>query len=237
MNRRILLLFTILATSIMLSACNPQPDMSWFISSPCEAPCWFNVVPGETSKEEIVPILQTIPGIDPDSIGNRGFPVEIFDDEIFDDYYFFDWHNHIEGEIWLLDNRVSFIILTPKTKGYVPKYSLGLTVGDIIEKYGEPDYVLRVRQLGPGPLPISDAMHPFVALIYTEQGIAMEYDAYYLPERVRNLVTGDIKIFKLKYFFPGDFDRLLDIGGFSYFDTRIKLQPWHGYGEYPEINQ
>lgn len=232
MNRRILLVFTILAKSIMFSSCNPKPDMSWFISSPCESPCWFNIVPGETSKEEIVPILQTIPGIDQDSIGNRGYPIEIFDD-----YYFFNWHNHIEGEIWLLDNRVSSIIFTPKTNGYTPKYSLGLTVGEIIDKYGEPDYVLRVRQLGPGPLPISDAMHPIKVLINTERGIVMKFDAYYLPEKVRNLVTADIEISYLEYFFSNDFDRLLEIGAFSYFNTRVKLQPWHGYGEYPEIDQ
>jgi hypothetical protein len=232
MDRRILLSLIIFAISIMLFTCNPQPDMSWFTLSPCEAPCWFNVVPGETLKEEIVPILQAIPGIDPDSIGNRGFPIEIFDD-----VYFFDLHKSLEGEIWLLDNRVSEILLTPKKNGYTKKYSLGLTLGEIIDKYGEPDYVLLVRQLGPGLLPISDAMHPIMVLINAERGIVTVYDAYYFPEKVRNLITADIKISYLKYFFPDDFDRLLEAGAFSFFDTRIKLQPWHGYGEYPAINQ
>lgn len=229
MPKKNLTLFKILLTVLVISACNLKLDTSWFTSSPCEAPCWYNIIPGETSKEDVVQILQNIPGINPDSIGNRGSPIKIFDD-----YFFFKWNDHVEGEIWILDNRVSEIILTPKVNGYSPKYSLGLTVGEIIEKYGEPDYVLRVRQLGPGPLPISDAMHTFIVLINADRGIVIEYDTYYLPEKVRNLISSDIKISYLKYFYPDDFDRLLETGAFSFFDTTVKLQPWHGYGEYPE---
>jgi hypothetical protein len=150
--------------------------------------------------------------------------------------------NHpIKGEIWLIDNRVSIISLFSIGDGEVPN-ELGFTVGEIIHEFGEPDFVVRVQDLGPGLLPISDAVHPIVILINSKKGIVFRYDEYHLSKKLRYQVTPDIMVGSLEFFSPDDFDRLLEIGALDMFQTATgedplkKFQPWKGYGEYPHID-
>jgi len=231
-KRRFYLSFLVFGSIIAFSSCSSKPDTSWFTSSPCEAPCWFDIVPGKTTSSELLPLLLENTYIDDKSIANRDVSLKIFND-----IYYFNLKNHVEGEIWLLDDRISSIFWGSPGDGEITN-SLGLTVGELINKFGEPDFVVRVNDLGPGLLPISDAVHPIVFLINSKKGIVISYDEYRLPKKYHNRVAPDIEVGSLEFFSPDDFDRLLEVGAFTMFETETKedalrrLRPWKGYGEY-----
>jgi hypothetical protein len=58
-------------------------------------------------------------------------------------------------------------------------------------------------------------VHPIVYIIYPEKGIALVFDAHYLPQEERNVVSPEIEISRLLFFHPADFSALLEMGMFS----------------------
>jgi hypothetical protein len=234
-KRSVHLLFLVVGSLIAFASCSSKPDNAWLTTSMCEPPCWHNIVPGKTTSSELEPLLFANPYVDDKSVANRDAPMEIFND-----IYYFSLKNHIQGEIWLLDDKVASILWFFPRGGEVAN-SLGLTVGELIKEYGEPDFVVRINDIGPGPLPILSATHPLVFLINSKRGIVFRYDEYQLPKKLHNQVTPGIEVGYLKFFSPDDFDRLLEAGEFTMFttsnkeDTLSRLQTWRGYGEYPDI--
>lgn len=121
---------------LLLAACSPVPeirsenylqDSSFLTDDPCGAPCWRGITPGETEWEDAVALIQDDPTL-------NQFQQEA-DDE-----------TEALGAIWgQVDGErccqmfsefgdvVEFIILqtTPEN-----------TFGEVIEKYGEPDYLI-----------------------------------------------------------------------------------------------
>jgi hypothetical protein len=206
-----------------------QPP-EWFANSSCEPPCWQQLMPGRTMGAEVLQAISQIAFIDPTTITTNGAPWNGFSNIIY-----LPLSDRIDINVYLLDDRVSKISFYGGSPG---ENQLGITIGDVLAKFGEPDSVIRVQYLGRGWLPGSDTLRTFVFILYLEKGIAMGYDETSLPVRQHTHITPEIELARLDYFYPEDFNFLLENGTFSQgnLDAQETLQimrPWAGYGEYP----
>lgn len=64
-NKSILL---ILIAFMCVSCTLTNTDRSFLTDQPCAAPCWYGIVPGESSKAEVVETLNSLPFVDERSI-------------------------------------------------------------------------------------------------------------------------------------------------------------------------
>lgn len=136
MNRRLFVLF-IAVIAIVFVACSPTinlldennlKDTSLLTDDPCEAPCWNNITPGETSFRDALIIVQdderysNVEEVEPEeetnarlfgfSAGESNICCQVLSEE---------------GDV--IDSMLFF--LAPE-----------MTLGDILEKYNDPTYVL-----------------------------------------------------------------------------------------------
>ncbi|RMG86752.1 MAG: hypothetical protein D6712_06905 [Chloroflexi bacterium] len=158
-NRTFLLgLFALLA--IVVAACSPPPpelrndqllsNPGLISGEPCFAPCWNNITPGETSYSEALTILEddpTLTNVQREDLEDGSGSVVT-------------WQ---EGEgipccqIFSEDGRtVTSIFLLTKPES---------TVGDVIEIYGEPEYVHGV--------PVSDDQ-AVMQLVFPEKNMIVQ---------------------------------------------------------------
>jgi len=136
MNRRLLLLFAVLI-AIVLAACAPPinlldennlKDTSLLSGEPCEAPCWNGITPGETSFRDAKIIIEdderfaNVEEVEPEEESNARL------------FGFSDGEANICCQVLsengdVIDSMLFF--LAPE-----------MTLGEVIEKYGDPTYVL-----------------------------------------------------------------------------------------------
>lgn len=212
------IIFWIIILSI--SACKPSP--SPILQSPCEPPCWNNITPGITAKEEMLEILESSPVIKPDSIEVRGSQWKIFSDIIR-----FQLISNGEVEIYTIDDIVILLNFYGE---------LRITFGEAMDKIGEPKDLLVFQSFGPGFL-FGEAMHTIVLVYNFEKGISYGYDAYYLKQDWRDEIKPEIKLRFVDYFSPDYYQQLLEAGALGIGDaekTLSRMQPWQGYGTLPE---
>jgi hypothetical protein len=215
---------------LFLSSCAaPSEPPEWFTNASCEAPCWQQISPGQTTRAEVLQSIPQIAFIDPTIVFTKGESWNGFSDIIF-----LPISEAVMADIDLRDDRVSIITFSSTEPG---KNQLGLTVSDVITQYGEPDSIVRVRFTGRGWLPGSDARRVFVFILYTEKGIALGYDETSLPKRKHYQISPEIELSRLDYFYPEDFSFLLENGTFSQGNLDAQktlqiMQPWVGYGDY-----
>jgi hypothetical protein len=105
-----------------------DPDMSLITSEPCEAPCWQNLTPGVSTKEDVLARLGELAFVDQNSI-------EIQDWNEGQQQISWDYAGPSEvnraGEIYLSrSGKLQFISISP---AYI------LHLEDVIELYGDPD--------------------------------------------------------------------------------------------------
>lgn len=137
MSRRLFLLLTILV-AIVVAACSPTvnlldeknlSDESLLTGEPCEAPCWNNIIPGETSFRDALILVEddsrftNVEEVEPDEETSA----RLFGFSTGEGTNICCQVLSEEGEV--IDSMLFF--LAPE-----------MTIGDIIEKYGEPTYVI-----------------------------------------------------------------------------------------------
>ena len=136
MNRRLFLLLISLV-AMVVAACAPTvnlldennlKDTSLLTGEPCEAPCWNNIIPGETSFRDALIIVQddaryvNVEEVEPD---------EETDARLFG---FSDGEGNVCCQVLSEDGETidsMLFFLSPE-----------MTLGEVIEKYDEPTYVL-----------------------------------------------------------------------------------------------
>lgn len=136
MNRRLFLLFAVLI-AVVLTACAPPinlldennlHDTSLLSGDPCEAPCWNGIVPGETSFRDAMIMVED------DARFTNVEEVEL--EDATDERLF----SFAEGE----GNTCCQVL--SESGGIIDSMLLFLapeiTVGEILEKFGEPTYLL-----------------------------------------------------------------------------------------------
>jgi hypothetical protein len=169
-------------------------------------------------------ILTKIPAIDQDSITIVGKPWDIFDDSV----YFNLYPDRLIGGYPLVSVQTS--ILNNKVVEMSFCGELGVTIGQIIDRTGEPNYVINVHGGEPGGLNIK--------LLNTEKGIETSYSTIKVPEILKANVDPRINIECLSYFFPDLWQNSQFIGLFAKApigsDPFQALRQWKGYGNIEE---
>lgn len=217
-----------------LVACRPTPVP--ILSNPsCEPPCWKNIWPGKTTKEETVSRLQELPEVDPTTITLNGKPWNIFEDAI----YFYFKESKIEGHVYISNGKVSLLQIFREGNR-----ELDVTFGEAVNELGEPEYIINVPVSG--GLPLAPSTSYIVTALQPGRGFEFDYDTRYLPKAQKAELKPENKLRVIGFFDPAFFDQLLDAGFFSLgylnaSETRKYMIPWDGYGilaeKYPPVSR
>jgi len=178
----LVLLFMIL----MLASCKQKIGLEEILtSSECYAPCWMDIEPGKTAKEEVLNILINLPDlVNAESIFTRVYAGK---EQI-------GWNfvnSDVTGQIEFKDEIVSSILI-----GYEfgKNKRSNLQLGRIIEMYGFPTDIY--FSTGIGDLSVNE-----VYLVNSEKGI--EYQ-FIKPEIKKLIFSQDQKIIWILLFTPND---------------------------------
>jgi len=134
MSRRLFLLLIALV-AMVISACAPPAklldetylkDTSLISGEPCDAPCWNNITPGETSFRDALIIVQ-----DDITLANVE-EVELEEDQGFV-IGFSAKDGNLCCQMYSIDGEVIDSILL--------QVAPQITLGEVIDKYGEPNYI------------------------------------------------------------------------------------------------
>jgi hypothetical protein len=145
-----------LMVGILLSSCSlvnsdiPNPatevlvvDNSPLDTAPCQAPCWENIQPGQTTEEQVLQILEANPTIAIDCINEQG-----------------------EHESYISCSQFAVWFDQDKVTKYIFLNSLSpITLEQLIHELGDPDRVY----FEPDGLP--EYLHFRITIAYLERGI------------------------------------------------------------------
>lgn len=129
--------------------------MRALVESPCAPPCWQNIIPGKTSKQEVMELIPQIPDIDQHKskwIGPWNIYTDIFR-ILFQD-------KRSKGDIRFLDDTVVSIFLYD---------DLNIDVDQVIDLYGQPESVIIEKEYS------GDIIHLSISLIYPDEGIFLNF--------------------------------------------------------------
>jgi len=188
------------------------------------------LVPGETLESEVEAILLHTDSVSPDSIigsdGGRKHYDRFFEFRISE--------TTILGIIGIMDGHVADLRFI-RYENNLSAGSLGINLGDVIDGTGEPDYLVRAGNWVPAEF-IGEGFDTFVYLINSSIGYALIYDEDKLPEVERGYVREDVEIDEIIFFFPEDFDMLMEMGFLNLWITNENdFIDWNGFGEYPGV--
>lgn len=125
----------IIISLLLITACTPAPnlrndayfhDTSLIDGEPCFAPCWRNLIPGETTWDEATEIISTFEDVtNLDRVRNRDTGEEIYN------------FNYADGpqccRIYTRDgNALAAILLLVAPE---------MPLGEVVNQYGEPQYI------------------------------------------------------------------------------------------------
>ncbi|MGD2026500.1 MAG: hypothetical protein PVI99_01675 [Anaerolineales bacterium] len=210
-----------LSTLVILAACSRQTDVS-ILRDITEKPLSYReIILNETTKEEAHRQIASYEEVVPDSIVYPGNPQQFFDVVLWFELYpnIFN-ESSVYASAEFIGGRIFSILFCGQDD----------TIGDAVEKFGEPDYLVVT--------PDSEYGGWTVDLVYPETGIHFFYSTSEVDYRTE--ITPDIKISCLVIFDPNIYPDMLDSGFFSQYnfngeDTLKILYSWRGYGELEEM--
>lgn len=222
--RKIGLCAFIVLAGVLLFGCSLGGSHSFFFDSVCQPPCWQNIYPGVTTKEEALVILRGLPNIDQQRISTKGFSWLIFEDTIFFHPVSKSW----DGSAYTLDHKVTILDFHG---------NLHTNFGEAIKENGEPKYVLNIPvHHGPPGFP---TLSYIITALDPHKGVAYTYDTADLPMSKRGELRPDTPISLISYFDPESYDELMEAEIFS-MGVLLKenpqkyLRPWTGFGSIKE---
>lgn len=216
--------FIILCTSC--SFLSPQKK-TILEKSHCAAPCWNNIKVGETTKKELLDEIKKLSFVDQESIKIISRPGYFFNEKIIFVIYS---KTFLKNENILVEAQLINDIVVELTFAG----ALGVTIGEITELTGHPDYITNFRGGEQGGNKIT--------LIDIKNGISFSYLTNKIPSYLRTTVDPKIQLMWLTYFSPQLWNRSeykdLYIPGYKESQSIDNLYTWRGYGNlftlYPE---
>lgn len=196
-----------------------EPKLPLLDDPVCEPPCWQNIIPGRTEKEDLLNQLSTLPFVDKSSISSVNIPGSAFAGTIYASLYL-DKPYQTKLYSYFLNDKVAVI-------------SLGgtwhVTLAEAIEKLGKPRTVIVVRNNG-------DA---YVTFINPATGISFGYTSIWKDEKWKTEISPDIEIESINFFDPNSYQGVLNSGIFSWWfldpeQTANVSYSWIGYGKLDE---
>lgn len=188
---------------------------------PCSPPCWYGIIPGETSFDEALGIIASLPFADDIRTHEQ------------DRSTWISWVANAkpdspyqrEGSVETEGGRVTLIVIRPfpRYPQYnVPSPAVNLTAGDVIEQYGPPEVAWPIFSG-------VEVLYFDVGLWYPERGVAFYASGTLDPSR--ECLDQDSPIYR------GEFTISMTLD--AYIDYRIsapntefadELVSWPGFG-------
>jgi hypothetical protein len=199
----------------------PKPITHPFLvgSENCRPPCWEGIIPGETSYDEALSIVENIPFVNDEGY----FRVD-------DDFRGISW---VSGDgstavIYLYDSKVDFMRLNFSTKNYEIE---GIDLGSLMNHYGEPD--------GYEYYPSDD--HYAITVYYPVLGLV-----FVVYQGLDEPISEDMHVSHVYFLYPMDpiefpitfhnmYKRMIT-EMYTLFTPKITKSPyqdWEGFGVYP----
>jgi len=210
------------------TSCSKHQISPILTDTSCEPPCWHGIVPGNTTKDDLISILDSLPIVNRSSI-HEGDQWSVFDERVF-----FSLATGERAFASILDGKVKVLMFTKS-----PTTNLGITLQDVIDRYGAPETVLNdgVPMAGRGLL-----------IDYPQKGISLDLGS--IENRwieflfIRPKIGPRSKVITIRFFDPKDYEWTYEWlhkkeYAQDYLDARHK---WAGYGNIeakypvPEIN-
>lgn len=216
MNRSLFIFSSVIALMILVS-CSGKPSLV-LDDDTCIAPCWSNISPGETNKDDALNIVKQTEGIQQESIKEQQTFLPMNEDMV---YWKFQGVKELNGDFSTHNDIVVMISFNFKEE---------IAIRDFFKKNGEPDYVYLFLSKGPGA-------YLTVKFIYQEEGICLSHQPSLFPfqdpreYRVRDTTL----IGELFYIDPSIENGQTKIGCLRGLDANQyskNLQKWSGYGVY-----
>jgi hypothetical protein len=192
-------------------------DKSLLTGEPCAPPCWYGLVPGESSADEVLSTLRSLPFVDPDSI----------------DEDFISWESSVSragysiGRIRIEEGKIRAIDID---------LEYDLTLQELIDVLGEPaGYEMIAHPSQPDGFGPTCYTHR-VIFIWPENGLSAEL-IFYLPELVSEgepILSPDLYyIRRVSYRVPGSTPQdFIEANGVSAADARERIEccyhEWQG---------
>lgn len=185
---------------------------------PCLLPCWCGIVPGETSAEQALLVLRSIPGVydleqRPSVEGSRIY-----------------WYRGASKTYWyferspdLVPARSSLVVEGGIVTGIVLDLPISesLTLGEVVERYGPPegyeaDYVNALE---------TEPDYWLVILYYPQKGFIVVV----MERAIRAWrLTPDLQVTGIRTFPPTTMEGFFASVGYPYPDPN--LREWQGFG-------
>lgn len=196
--------------SLILVGCSPNL-LEVLDNSPCVVPCWYGIIPGETTKEEAISMLRKIKAIDNSLVTWSGQ---------YNSYLWRIGKGDFFGETHIDENVVDYIII------YDPGFPLtenGITLAQALTLFGPPE-ILAINKYNSG-----DSWGYSINLLFPRKGLILVSKAGDLSHIILRPGT---KIHKFIFFEQKGFEELFR----KYFlsDTGLPIEyqiPWTGYGK------
>lgn len=189
-------------------------DKSWLTGNPCKAPCWYGLVPGESSFEDALSVVDTLPFIvsSDDIYSIKQYYSETQIQEI----YYFKCKEPKGANCVLLsfveDTLVEIYLVT----------NFFITFSDVVGQIGAPDY------LWAGPV-TPEIINCDVGLIWLQRQMSISYsetardsgrDLCAIIRDAGHKPPKDLRVFNVSYVLPEVFDSIPE-PGWHY--------EWHGF--------
>jgi hypothetical protein len=216
---------------LFAASCTAQPvKFSILDGSSCELPCWHGIVPGKTTKEEYLKLIENV-SFEENQLSTvliEGETENLFDGVI---------ASRIESRrllnvnldlwiqaFWTSDNLIRYIEVCGDEN------KINTTIGDIFNESGPPEFIIS----GGNHLGGID-----VVLVNPKVGESFWYQTNRLPENMQQIISPDIVIRCLDLFDTTMYQDMLEEGFFSmgYYnaeETLRVLYPWNGFGNLNE---
>lgn len=203
----------------------PTPPL-WLTLSPaappeaCAPPCWYGIIPGETSFDEALGIIASLPfaGNIRTFEQNRSTWIAWFARTKLDSPY------QRDGLVETKGGLVTSIVIFPfprltRYNGGSP--AAGLAAGDVVEQHGPPDVAWPIIY------GVEDLWFE-VGLWYPDQGVA--YYATGVLDPGRYCLDPDSQVFRGEFSVPMTLDEYIDYRFSPFTELAQELVPWPGFG-------
>jgi hypothetical protein len=175
-------------------SCTPEQDTSLLTGGLCEVPCWHNITPGISDEDTVRAQLRDSPFVKKgtlqyDSTEQEGVLLAMF-----------AWRDQggDYNRIYLRDGKVLRIKI---------EIDYDLTLGEVVDKYGSPEYVYAYTR---------DGLNYLVSLSYLDLGLEVNSYTYspdadkYIVSKDIGIVSKDLKVEDVTYFSPTSLRGLLE---------------------------
>ena len=203
----------------IVSCSSSKPDLGFFGSDgSCLPPCWNDILPGTTLKDDALLILSNLEYISPNTMSESNFS------EPGVQGYKFRLRGGSHGEIVIRDNIVFELFLEP---------DFNLTLSNLMDRFGAPDYLFTQSTGGPK---VCHETHFY----YPERGIMLylhECEKIGGEEQFR-VISGEELVTNIVYFEPStkSYEEVLLELWQPYDETAQHIsaysEPWDGFKHY-----